>query len=412
MDTSGEALVRDALGAGGPQGKGRPGWPAGLAGMLVLVAAAGGGLARQEVMFTTVAAAAWQWGREHVPQAGCRPVVVFGDSMGKNGVLPSVLEARSGMKAWNLAVPSGVTPLYYFWFRRLIRAGSRPAAVLVNAETLDADPLYSPRLWERAAGLGEAAELAREGHDLTFLTGVVLARLFPSYRNRVEILSGARGLITGKGELGYRRILPVWRNWNKNDGAFVLPDWDDPPGGDPRTAQLEQAYYRPPAMKPNPVNHAYLIRFLDLAAENNVPVFLLLTPVHPEVQARRDRFGRDASAVDHARGLLGRYPGLTVVDGRHAGYPPETLADMTHLSLTGAVAFSDAVGGLLLRQGGPRWRELPPYDGAKAATLAAGSGAEDYTESAMWLYLPKGEGRTQGGTPEMARRTDAGTRAR
>ena len=181
-------------------------------------------------------------------------------------------------------------------------------------------------------------------------------------------------------------LAPLWRNWNKNDGAFVLPDRNDPPGGDPRPADLERYGYQPPAVTTHPVNHAYITRFLGLAAENGVPVFWVLPPLHPEVQARRERFGRDAAAVAYARSLLARYPGLKVIDGRHAGYTPEALHDMTHLSRTGAVAFTDVVGRTIRDRGGPRWVELPRYDPAAAVTLAAASSAEDFNASSRRVF--------------------------
>ena len=51
---------------------------------------------------------------------------------------------------------------------------------------------------------------------------------------------------------------------------------------------------------------------------------------------------------------------LTVIDGRHAGYPGDLFVDASHLEQHGAAAFTTAVADALAqRPAGARWISLP-----------------------------------------------------
>ncbi len=83
-----------------------------------------------------------------------------------------------------------------------------------------------------------------------------------------------------------------------------------------------------------------------------------------------------------------RYPNLTVIDGRNAGYTPTVMFDATHLSRAGALVFSEAVGACsAARLDQPetwnheRWVALPKYDSRAVATLATAANVEDQMES-------------------------------
>src|SRR5262249_32604119 len=118
-------------------------------------------------------------------------------------------------------------------------------------------------------------------------------------------------------------------------------------------------------------------------------VFWLLPPLHPEVQVRRERFGSDAKYKAFVHKLAARYPNLTVIDGRRAGYPPEALADMTHLNRPGALAFSDAVaarvGEVLSGTLTSNWVDLPRWRDGVVSEIAARVAVEDVRQSARAL---------------------------
>ena len=86
----------------------------------------------------------------------------------------------------------------------------------------------------------------------------------------------------------------------------------------------------------HPLNAIYLRRFLELAARRRIPVYWLVPPIHPRVEAVRDRLDLDARYTKMLRRATEQYPNLTVVDGRGASYPPRHFIDATHLDFEGA----------------------------------------------------------------------------
>ena len=368
-------------------GRGR--WPAGLLGMLALVIGVERYVARHDAKFTTIAAASWRRSGESVREAARSAVVCLGDSLVKHGVVPPVLAERAGVSAYNLAVPKGQAAGSYFLFRRLLDSGARPKALVVDGEKLEADPAGLVRVWPELLGLRDCAELALELRDPGFFGSVVLAELIPSYRARTEIrLSVTKALAGAYPE--ETQALPVyWRNWRRNGGAQPLPPFDMSKG-DPRPKMLEDSGYMPAHWACHPKNAVYVDRLLDLAEARGVPVFWVMPPYHPEVQARREKFGLNAYYRFFLNRLLERHPNLTVVDGRTAEYPADVLADMTHLDRVGAVTFTEALGGVIrdrLAPGAdaPRWVVLPKYREGAWKDLASAWAVEDTYQSGKEL---------------------------
>src|SRR5262249_23610055 len=101
----------------------------------------------------------------------------------------------------------------------------------------------------------------------------------------------------------------------------------------------------------------------------------------------RKRYGRDSSCVAFLRGLILRYPNLTVIDGRRAGYPPVAVADNVHLSRPGAVAFSDGIAAVVaeqLRHGTPvRWHALPRWRDGLSDEIEREVAVEDLRQTAQ-----------------------------
>ncbi len=79
--------------------------PVGLLGMLVLVAGVEGLVASHRLDVTSPATLTWSLSAEAARREAreCR-VLCFGESLMKHGLLPGVLEARLGGRAFNLAV--------------------------------------------------------------------------------------------------------------------------------------------------------------------------------------------------------------------------------------------------------------------------------------------------------------------
>lgn len=367
----------------------RGAWPAGLLGMLALMAAMERYVARHSERFTTLHAAAWRQSGESTDKAAHCRVVALGDSLVKHGLIAPIVADRAGRSVANLAVPKGMFPGHDALLRRLFEAGATLDAIVVDGEMLGEDPFEIARIWPEMLTLAECAEIARIGRNPDFLAAMALARTLPTFKARHEVRLSITTALDGQSP-AEPAALPVFkRNWRRNGNAEVFADRDDPPGKDPRPAQIDATNYRPSHWVCHPVNDAFTIRFLDRARDHGVPVFWLMPPYHPEIVARRGQYGQYGKYVDYLKSLVVRYPNLTVVDGRKAGYPASALFDMTHLSRTGAIVYSDAVGGLLRdlldRPDRPRWVALPRYDAAAASALAAASAVEDVPTSGREL---------------------------
>jgi hypothetical protein len=345
-----------------------------MLGMLALVVAAEAFVARHDDDFTTVWAHAWKRAGESARRdaPGCA-VLGFGDSVVMHGVAPRVLEDRLGARAWNLAVFKGQGPTAYFLLRRALDAGARPSAVFMDGELLMDDPRVHMRLWSELAGLRDGLDLAWTARDADFFASLVVARLLPTARARYEIRANILGALRADPwftRFASRSAVAIHRrNWQANRGAHIVP----------RTPGLDKSHQDaiaasnvgkaplPPAWSCDPLNEVYVRRFLALAESRRIPVYWLLAPIHPDVQAWRDRWGYNVGYRAFLRGLQGRYPGLSVIDGHGARYATSALWDPTHLSRPGASIYSGDLAALLaarLAPGAgpaPRWIELPGY---------------------------------------------------
>jgi len=363
-------------------------WPAGLLGALALVWGVERFVSRHEPRFTTTQVSAWSMSGRRVGRAARCPVVAVGDSVVKYGVVPAVLADRLGRSAYNLAVPKGNPVASELLLRRVLRAGGRPSMVLLDGELLPDDPRGAARAWAELAGPADTAALAWAARDPRFLARALLDQLLPSFRARAEVRADVAAALAGTTPEECQALGVLWRNWNTNRGAQLLPP-RGPGVADDRAEEIARSDYRPSDWSCHPLNAEYLERLLALAGSRGVPVVWLLPPYHPEVQARRERYGWDGKFEAFVRGLCRRHPGLWVVDARHAGYPPEALADMTHLNRPGALAYSDALGGLLaglpLDGGRGGWVALPGYRPGAGSIAAESAGSEDVLQSSAAL---------------------------
>jgi hypothetical protein len=171
----------------------------------------------------------------------------------------------------------------------------------------------------------------------------MLARMLPTYKERHEIRANILGALQGKSVSRRAEIPSYRRNWKVNDGAQLMTD-----GKAPVLNVDEWASSLYGRWNPDPVNVAYLDRLLELAASRQVPVYWLLPPIHPDVQARTDWSGYDAAHSTFVREFSGRYPGAIVVDARHAGFPADLFMDGVHLNRRGALKLSEALAQVLL----------------------------------------------------------------
>ena len=353
--------------------------PGGLLGMLGLLLAIEGFVARNALDFSDPVSLSWRLAargaREEAPASR---VLCIGDSLVKHGVLPRLVEAETGLPTVNLAVARGPAPATYFLLRRALEAGAKPAAVVVDYKpsVLIGNLTYNLRYWQEIASARELWELALESRKGSFLTAVVLGRLLPSYRARLEIRSNLREALRGESPLLGRINRVCARNWRANAGANVAtrnPSFRGEVGPDEHKLLHSHLYYC------ERINAEYVRRLLALTKARGIPVYWLLPPLSPQLQARREQTGAEAGYLQLASASLTANPHLTILDGRHSGYGPEVFVDATHLDSQGASALSLDVAAVLRRDLGvvggagvparprPRWVDLPRYRDAPSA---------------------------------------------
>jgi hypothetical protein len=341
--------------------------PWGLLGMLGLVVAIEAAVARDVLDFSDPVSLSWRLAaRSARVDAPGRSVLCVGDSLIKHALIPKVIAARSGHEAVNLAVARGPAPATFFLLRRALEAGARPAAVVVDFKpsVLIGGPRFNLRYWQDILTLREGLELARSARSGTFFFETAVGWLLPTFRSRLEIRSNLLAALRGEIDPLHGINRTCWRNWTLNDGANVAaknPAFTGAVGADDHKKLLTHVFHC------HRVNEEYIRRLLAMAAGRDIPVYWLLPPLAPQLQARRDETGADAGYVRFVRSLQDRYPNVTVLDGRHAGYDHTVFVDATHLDGQGAYTLSRDVADVLRRDSAgvaakrPRWVDLPAY---------------------------------------------------
>jgi hypothetical protein len=354
--------------------------PLGLLGMIVLVATTELLLTRSRLDFSTNGSECWRRTGKMARQVRGAKIVCLGTSLVKTGVLPRLLEERTGKPAINLAVYSGPIPASYYLLRRALVAGARPSAVVIDCQNLAvpgrrredqvADFLFHTRLWADLLDVRECLDLAWSTRDADFFVRTMLSWVLPSAKARFEIraavLSALRGQLDSPREVA--KVLE--RNWAMNRGTHVFPHVDRPPVG-PDDLGGAETVVGPETVAPDDhvldtLTGQYARRLVGLAREYRITIFWLMPPLPPREQANRTRTGVDACLIRLARTLQVRAHKLIVIDGRQSGYQPPVFADQVHLDRQGAATFSDEVGAVVARyfknpSAVAPWVTLPRY---------------------------------------------------
>jgi hypothetical protein len=408
--------------------------------MLALMAYVETTLTRHDLDLSNPAPTCWRYAREAArgPAKGCG-ILCLGTSLVKNGVLPRVLEARNGLRSFNLAVFNGRSASSYYLFRAALRAGARPRAILIDCQDGPADSssfgeldealLENERQWPELLGLHDGIELALSARDARFFAAWLVARMLPSYRARFEVRSAALAALRGESGSSRKTMQMLLRNWRNNQGAQVLPDGpiergDSPPSpapsiptaltravpdrlsrsGDGTASYRDQGFCRRGLRPPtdptrahekrresprNRVSEAYARRIVRLAAARGITVFWLLPPLGPEEQRRREADGSDEYFTRLASEIQSEDPWVIVLDARRSGYGPDAFWDAVHLGRRGAYAYSVDVAEEVARhltssESERRWVSLPRFR-PRAAELPL----EDVIESRLALFPPE-----------------------
>jgi hypothetical protein len=236
------------------------------------------------------------------------------------------------------------------------------------------------------------------------------------YRARLALRSGALAVLGQQSASRRGEIRALRRNWRTNRGALIMPpepasQVEAEPENNPRTNPL----LFPPAWRCDPVNGAYVLRFLKLTADRRLPVYLLIPPFSPGVQSGRERVGADAAFTRFARSLQARFPSLTVLDGRRLGLDHRAFLDGVHLDRRGASVLSAALADVLAdhldgKDRRPRWVDLRPTPGAPRPETAVD--LEDLERSRLAVGAPRSVRLRSSPRPRTEREEPDGERGR
>jgi hypothetical protein len=310
-------------------------------------------------------------------------VAFFGDSVLKQGLAPTVIEAKAGLRGYNFALAGGQPPGDYFLLRRALESGIRPRAIVVDyfPSFMARDPDFNVENWPFVATPADCLEMARLTRDPTFFADLSLREFLPSIKTRNSIRANLLAALNGSFPMIANEIVSAKRNWAVNRGAEIVASLP------PQAVSLELwmlGYF--PNFTCTQTNRTYIKKFLELASRHEIPVFWILPPYKPELQARCEQSGIDATHEAFVRTFQAHYPGLYVIDGRRAGYDPRVFTDFHHLNREGAAIFSAAVGELLRHHrdapaSTPRWLKLADYQ-----PLATKLPLESMDESRMKIH--------------------------
>lgn len=334
----------------------RGGSPKGLLGALALVVMIEAFVARHDL--DLLDASTWQYrlvGPQTAAHALGRDVLCFGDSLTKVSVLPQVVQARSGLRVYNLAMLASQVPAHYHVLRRAIEGGARPVAVILafHPMLLARGPDRNRAQWAYMLSLREAIELGLKARDASLLGDIVFGAIFPSVRGRHGARPWIFSALKGR-ESEVRSKTPTYlRHWFRNDGAQVMPAIDRPVD-----AAMVQRYMYPSRWTCDRVNADYLRRFLELARDHRIVVYWLIPPVDPELQRVKECAGFDSSYANFIQKWQRQFPNVVAIDGRYLGLGHESFMDADHLGRPGAIAWSIALGDSLRRLRSSR----PPAD--------------------------------------------------
>jgi hypothetical protein len=319
----------------------RTAWPFGLLGMLALVAIAEWTIARGS-RFKTDKAASWAYAAHEVRRQSKHAEVVFlGDSMVKFGLLPRIVESHTGWRAFNLAVFDGPPLASLTIFEQLLTQGGRPRAIVVNfmphqLERALLDPKHA-NVWFQLMSLPKAWDHARRLGAYELLLGQPLVSNWPSVAIREEWRASLLASFEGRQRSTEGMIRVYQHNWMANLGAHVLTARDTPGTFEKTNDELFSARWHA-----RPMNLAVVRRFLDLARQHAVQVHWLISPMHPDAQARLEEIGVLPRYLALLNEIICAHPELVVLDGRGLGLGANDFVDAVHLDREGAVVLSQA----------------------------------------------------------------------
>jgi hypothetical protein len=307
----------------------------GLLGAVVLIAVVEFGIVRFRWDTPTPATISWRLsGQAARREAVDCDVLIFGDSLVKHGINAREFQKATGRKAYNLSVCACQSPANVVLLRRALRAGAKPRAVILEAapDLMAGKPVANVRNWPELLDPLEAFDLAWRVHDAELGGRILLAEALASYRARLEI---RKLIVPPQGfDLHSRsEALRLAAHWKAERGSNVAGAHG---AFDGTVTEADHQTLLSDRFWCDRNNRYHLTTFLDEAKSHEIPVYWLLPPVSPAVQARRDSSGAEAKHLAFVESLTSRYPNVTILNFQHAGFTATDFVDPRHM--TGAAA--------------------------------------------------------------------------
>jgi hypothetical protein len=214
--------------------------------------------------------------------------------------------------------------------------------------------------WPNLLETRECLELSWTAGDAGFFGRMMLARLFPSVKDRFEIRRKVVAALEGR-RSSRVSLFAMMRVIRKNQGAKIVPKRLEGPSAKLPPDDLD---IEPESWTCDAINASYMERFFQTTARHGIRVVWLIPPVRPDLQELRERNGLDRRYKAFACRFQQRHPHVTVVDGTRSGYAADVFIDGVHLDRDGALALSTELAPILLgaageSAGGGGWVRLP-----------------------------------------------------
>jgi hypothetical protein len=150
-------------------------------------------------------------------------VLCFGDSLLKQGLSPILIEAKTGLRAFNFAAGGGQAPGSYFLLRRALASGAHPSAIVVEylPKLMSEHPNFNFQNWPFVATPLECFEMACIDRDPSLFTRLVLRQAIPSIRFRESIRLNLQLALEGRFLSVREQIDTATRHWEVNRGGEI-----------------------------------------------------------------------------------------------------------------------------------------------------------------------------------------------
>ncbi len=322
--------------------------PWGFLGALVAIVAAESIVAPRWRELSDPVSLSWRFADEAARHdAKGKDLLFLGDSLVKHGLIPSVVEASSGLSGANLAAARGPALLTDFILRRAIESGARPSAIVIETKpaVLIGGADYNAHYWPAALTARECLEMGWAVRKGTLGLAAMTARLIPSLQSRLEIRSGLMASLNGTTDRIPEINRMLLRNWTTNDGANVA--LLESPYRGLLSPEIQEKLH-PDKWYVDHSNKVGIDRMLKRSRDHQIRVFWLLPPISPGLQAWRERSGAESHYEKFVRSYCDRFPAtVTILDGRRIAREPSLYVDATHLSGRGAIVLSRSIAPVM-----------------------------------------------------------------